>query len=71
MGRRWGVHQARAMAMDRRPRPDHYPSCPACGKTSYSSSSQARQANQAARFRFRVYFCRDGRAWHVMNMDKR
>ena len=59
------------MSMDRRQLPSSYPSCSACGKTSYSSEGQARKANQAARFRFRVYFCTGGRAWHVMNMDKR
>lgn len=65
---------------DRRPRQDGWdtrtlkerrPSCDHCGKTCYPSEKQAKQVNRHARFRFRTYYCTPGRAWHVMNMDKR
>lgn len=42
-----------------------------CGKRPYGSEHAARQRNRWARFRVRVYWCRECRAYHVANADKK
>jgi len=41
-----------------------------CGKLCFGSRKAARAGNSTARFRFRAYFCKQCRAWHVANGDK-
>lgn len=43
----------------------------ACGKRAYGSAAKAREANRHASWRIRVYRCRECRAWHASNADKR
>lgn len=45
--------------------------CDACGKVCYRGEHEARLAHRAAHYRIRVYWCDDGRAYHVTNGEKR
>lgn len=42
-----------------------------CGKRCFPSEKAAKAAHRKAGWRIRVYYCRDCRAMHVTNNDKK